>query len=47
MQRFRYPGVRPFEAADRALFFDRDRDIADLYELVRAEPLVVLFGKSG
>ena len=47
MKRFRYPGVRPFEAADRALFFGRDRDIADLYELVRAEPLVVLFGKSG
>ena len=47
MKIYRYPGVRPFEAGDSALFFGRDRDIADLYEMVRAERLVVLFGKSG
>lgn len=47
MKVYRYPGVRPFEAADKALFFGRDRDIADLYEMIRAERLVVLFGKSG
>ncbi len=47
MKVYRYPGVRPFQAADKALFFGRDRDIADLYEMVRAERLVVLFGKSG
>jgi len=47
MKIYRYPGVRPFQAADKALFFGRDRDIADLYEMVRAERLVVLFGKSG
>ena len=47
MKTYRYPGVRPFEAGDSALFFGRDRDIADLYEMIRAERLVVLFGKSG
>lgn len=47
MKTYRYPGVRPFQAADQALFFGRDRDIANLYEMVRAERLVVLFGKSG
>ncbi|MBK7937341.1 MAG: hypothetical protein IPJ82_09735 [Lewinellaceae bacterium] len=47
MKTYRYPGVRPFEATDSALFFGRDRDIADLYEMLRAERLVVLFGKSG
>jgi energy-coupling factor transporter ATP-binding protein EcfA2 len=47
MKVYRYPGVRPFEATDSALFFGRDRDIADLYEMIRAERLVVLFGKSG
>ena len=43
----RYPGVRPFEPEDKALFFGRDLDISDLCEMVRAERLVVLFGKSG
>jgi hypothetical protein len=39
MKIYRYPGVRPFQASDKALFFGRDRDIADLYEMVRAERL--------
>ena len=47
MKVYRYPGVRPFPEGDKSLFFGRDRDIADLYEMVRAERLVVLFGKSG
>ena len=46
-QRYRYPGVRPFEAADSALFFGRDRDCSDLLGLIALEKLVVLFGKSG
>lgn len=45
--RYRYPGVRPFEAADSKLFFGRDRDSNDLLGLVALEKLVVLFGKSG
>lgn len=44
---YRYPGVKPFEARDVALFFGRDRDRADLLDLVNREQLTVLFGKSG
>ncbi len=44
---YRYPGVRPFEAADRDVFFGRDRDRDDLLGLIVLEKLVVLFGKSG
>ncbi len=44
---FRYPGVRPFEASDGALFFGRDRDKADLLMLMEQKKLAVLFGKSG
>ncbi|MCB9333098.1 MAG: hypothetical protein H6574_18675 [Lewinellaceae bacterium] len=47
MKQKRYPGVKPFEAADKALFFGRQRDIADLSDLIALERLVVLFGKSG
>ena len=43
----RYPGVKPFETTEKELFFGRDQDIQDLYDLVYLEPLVVLFGKSG
>lgn len=45
--KYRYPGVKPFETAERALFFGRDRDIEDLLDLIWLEKLVVLFGKSG
>jgi hypothetical protein len=43
----RYPGVKPFETSERALFFGRDKDIEDLLDLIWLEKLVVLFGKSG
>jgi len=43
----RYPGVKPFSADEQALFFGRDRDIADLCDLMRVEKTCVLFGKSG
>jgi hypothetical protein len=43
----RYPGVKPFETADRALFFGRDRDIEDMLDLIGLEKLMVLFSKSG
>jgi energy-coupling factor transporter ATP-binding protein EcfA2 len=46
-QLYRYPGVKPFELADSALFFGRDRDRVDLLDLVNREQLVLLFGKSG
>jgi len=47
MQNKRYPGVRPFEIADKDLFFGRERDLQDLSVLIALEKLVVLFGKSG
>lgn len=43
----RYPGVKPFERTEQALFFGRENDIRDLCDLIRVETLVVLFGKSG
>lgn len=47
MQKKRYPGLRPFEAIDKDLFFGRDREVQDMSVLIELEKLVVLFGKSG
>lgn len=47
MSKKRYPGVRPFETADKDLFFGRERDVQDLSVLIALEKMVVLFGKSG
>jgi hypothetical protein len=47
MKTNRYPGVKPFSSEEQAIFFGRDRDIADLCDLVRVEKTCVLFGKSG
>ena len=44
---YRYPGVKPFEPSDAALFFGRDRDRIDLLDLTQREQLILLFGKSG
>ncbi len=44
---YRYMGVKPFEASNRAIFYGRDTDIESLYNLILSEKLVVLFGKSG
>ncbi len=44
---YRYPGVKPFEVEDAKLFFGRERDCTDLYDLMCREKLVVLFAKSG
>ncbi|MEQ1745179.1 MAG: hypothetical protein ABMA02_07135 [Saprospiraceae bacterium] len=44
---YRYMGVKPFEAANRTIFFGRDEDIEGLFNLILSEKLVVLFGKSG
>ncbi len=43
----RYPGTRPFELAERGLFYGREREINDLTRMTILERLVVLFGKSG
>lgn len=47
MLNYRYPGVKPFQPSESSLFFGRETDIQDLYDLVLVEKLVVLFGKSG
>ncbi len=43
----RYPGLRPFERSQSAVFHGRQEDIAKLSNLVLRERLVVLFAKSG
>ncbi len=43
----RYPGIRPFTAAERPLFFGRDDDIERLIRLIRVAQLTVLYGRSG
>ncbi len=43
----RYPGLRPFERSQSAVFHGRQDDITKLSNLVLRERLVVLFAKSG
>lgn len=44
---YRYPGVTPFTTGQASIFFGREGDTNDFYRLIRREPLVVLYGKSG
>jgi len=43
----RYPGTKPFERNEHELFFGRTADIEKMLELMRFEPLVLLYSKSG
>ncbi len=43
----RYPGLRPFERSQSAVFHGRQGDITRLSNLILRERLVVLFAKSG
>ncbi len=43
----RYPGIRSFEAQEAHLFFGRNREIHDFYQMVKVNRLSVLFSKSG
>ena len=43
----RYPGLRPFERSQSAVFHGRRDDITRLSNLVMRERLVLLFAKSG
>ncbi len=45
--RNRYPGIRAFEPTETNLFFGRSDDSRELFTQVKAQPLVVLFAKSG
>jgi hypothetical protein len=42
-----YPGPRPFEQADRALFFGREAETRELVSLVVAHRVVLLYAASG
>lgn len=46
---YRYPGVHSFgvEKVYESLFFGRDAEKEDLFQMIRFESLAVLFGKSG
>jgi hypothetical protein len=43
----RYPGLRSFDKTQSGLFFGREAETAELFNLVSLEKLVVLFSKSG
>lgn len=43
----RYPGLKPFERSQQAVFHGRQEDVQRLSHLVLRERLVVLFAKSG
>ena len=45
--RRRYPGARPFEEHQADIFRGRDIAVRSLYRLIRQEPLVVVYAKSG
>lgn len=47
MNRYRYPGPRPFSAQFQNVFFGREKEIDEIIRLVRQEPLLVIFGQSG
>ena len=42
----RYPGLKPFERSQSAVFHGRQEDIQRLSNLILRERLVVLFAKS-
>ena len=42
-----WPGLSAFQESDRAYFFGREVEIAEMVRIIRNEPLTVLFGKSG
>lgn len=46
-KRYRYPGAVPFHTGQSHIFFGRQHITKELYKLIRSEPVVVLYGKSG
>ena len=43
----RYAGISPFTGEQRTVFYGRDSDIEELYELIMLEKQVLLYAKSG
>ena len=46
-QRCPYVGLQPFEEADRAFFFGRERDQRVIISNLLSSPLTILYGSSG
>jgi eukaryotic-like serine/threonine-protein kinase len=42
-----YPGLAPFDASHRAVFYGRGADVSAVLDRLRSEPLVVVAGDSG
>ena len=47
MSRSRYPGAQPFREEQADIFFGRQETTEEFYQLIRQEPLTVLYAKSG
>ncbi len=47
MNNYRYPGAQPFQGFQKDIFFGREKDIEELYELIGLEDHVILYSKSG
>ena len=47
MKQYRYPGAKPFTTQQQSLFFGREKEQGQLLQLIRLEPVVVLYSKSG
>jgi hypothetical protein len=45
--KYRYPGPQPFSAEQEKIFFGREQDVEQLFDLVLYESTVVLYSKSG
>ena len=44
---YRYPGAKPFSTEQNHIFFGREVDIENLYQLISVEQMVLLYSKSG
>ena len=42
-----YPGPQPFLEGDQEVFFGRTREAYEVFDLVRAYPVVLLYAQSG
>lgn len=47
MSKYRYPGVKPFSAEDKNIFFGRKEDIDKLLKIISLNKLTVIYSKSG
>lgn len=44
---YRYPGAKPFQTNESHIFYGREKDVEELYQMIRLEPSLVLHSKSG